>query len=581
LSFPKGICFTEPPLNPMNQINLDHYILTLLLLTPLIGAAIIAFIPEREGSKTHHIIALIITLLTFLFTLHLPAHFDYGAARAATGAGAFQFEQNLPWVTNPAIRYHLGVDGLSMWLVVLTGTLAPLGVLASWNAIATRTRLFFTLFLLQQVAMIGIFVSLDLFLYYGFWELSLVPMALLIAVYGRTEHRRRAAIKFFLYTFIPSALLLVAMIWLYARTGTFDLPELQRLAWQHAISPNGSALLLASLAFLFAFGVKVPIFPLHGWLSDAIQEAPTAAAMIIAAKLGLYSILRFSFGIFPEQSRHIAPLVLALGAIGIVYGALLALVQTDLKKLAAFSTLSAVSFVALGIYTFTPMGIDGGSFQILNESLIGAALFILLGLLYERYGTYDMRDYGGLAARHPWMVTFFVITSLAAVGLPMLNGFVGEFLILAGAMQTYIAHHVLWTVVGTTGVIFSAAYMLWMIQRVFYGRLGLRPEEVTGWDITAREHVELWPLAVLFLVMGVFSPIWMRAIDSYGSLAAANARWFVRTTSVPLSRLTPEQQRWVLEHQSQNAGQHPFVDPNLAAGALHKPAPAVNKGARY
>src|SRR5581483_1952624 len=216
----------------------------------------------------------------------------------------------------------------------------------------------------KQVAMIGIFVSLDLFLYYGFWELSLVPMALLIATFGRTENRRRAAIKFFLYTFIPSALLLVGMIWIYAHTGTFDLPTLQALARQHAISPNGTALLLCALAFHFAFGVKVPIFPLHGWLSEAVQDAPTGAVMVIAGKLGLYSILRFSFSIFPDQSRQLAPLLIALGAIGIVYGALIALVQTDLKKLASFATLSANSFIVLGIFTFTIAGLDGGTYQI-------------------------------------------------------------------------------------------------------------------------------------------------------------------------------------------------------------------------
>ena len=537
-------------------MNLDHTILTLLLLTPLVGAIIVALIPDREGTKLHHIIALVVTLLTLVFALHLPAHFDY------TSFGRFQFDQNNEWIASPAIRYHVGVDGLSMWLVILTSVLAPLGVLASWKAIKSRTRLFFTLFLLQQVAMIGIFVSLDLFLYYGFWELSLVPMALLIATFGRTENRRRAAIKFFLYTFIPSALLLVAMIWLYARTGTFDLPTLQTLAAQHAISTSGTALLLCSLAFLFAFGAKVPIFPLHGWLSEAVQEAPTAAVMVLAGKLGLYSILRFSFAIFPEQSHYIAPLLIALGAIGIVYGALLALVQTDLKKLAAFATLSANSFIVLGIFTFTLAGLDGGTYQILNESLIGAGLFILLGLLYERYGTYDMRDYGGLAARHPWMVTFFVITGLAAVGLPMLSGFVGEFLILSGTMQTFIAHHVLWTVVGTTGVIFSAAYMLWMIQRVFYGSLGLRPEEVSGWDLDAREHIELWPLAVLFLVMGIFSPYWTKAIDPY-SQAVARSVWTPNYAPLPPS--TPNS----------------FVDPNLGAAALGKQAPAANKGARY
>ncbi|HEV2576157.1 MAG TPA: NADH-quinone oxidoreductase subunit M [Acidobacteriaceae bacterium] len=542
-------------------MNLDHSILTLLILTPLVGAIIVALIPDREeGSKLHHIVALVVTLLTLAFALHLPAHFDYASF------GRFQFEQNADWIASPAIRYHLGVDGLSMWLVVLAGVLAPLGVLCSWNAIRSRSRLFFTLFLLQQVAMIGIFVSLDLFLYYGFWELSLVPMALLIATFGRTENRRRAAIKFFLYTFIPSALLLVGMIWLYAQTGTFDLPTLQTLAQQHAISTNGSALLLCSLAFLFAFGVKVPIFPLHGWLSDAVQEAPTAAVMVIAGKLGLYSILRFSFSIFPDQSRQLAPLLIALGAIGIVYGALIALVQTDLKKLASFATLSANSFIVLGIFTFTISGLDGGTYQILNESLIGAALFILLGLLYERYGTYDMRDYGGLAARHPWMVTFFVITGLAAVGLPMLSGFVGEFLILSGAMQTFVAHHVLWTVVGTTGVIFSAAYMLWMIQRVFYGSLGLRPEEVPGWDISAREHVELWPLALLFLVMGVFSPYWTKGIQTY-------------TTSIASRQTQPLPGTSAVDRpEAQPTG---FVDPNLGAAALGKQAPAINKGAHY
>jgi NADH-quinone oxidoreductase subunit M len=496
-------------------MNFDPIILTLIIAAPLAGAILLALIPEREGSKRHAIGALLVTLFTLLLTLHLPAHFNYHAA-----PHTFQFDQNIPWITSPAIRYHLGVDGLSMWLIVLAAFLAPLGVLASWNAIQTRTKLFYTLFLLQQVAMLGIFAALDLFLYYGFWELSLVPMTLLIATFGRTENRRRAAIKFFLYAFIPSAILLVAILWLYNLTGTFDLPTLQALAAAHHLAATPAALLLCSIAFLVAFAVKVPVFPLHGWLQDAVAEAPTAAVMVLAGKLGLYSILRFSFGIFPDQSRHVAPLLIALGAIGIVYGSLIALIKTDLKKLAAFSTLAHVSFVILGIFTFTVLGLDGGVFQILNESLIGAAFFILLGLLYERYGTYDMRDYGGLATRHPWMVTMFVITSLAAVGLPMLNGFVGEFLILSGSMQSLITHHILWTVIAATGVIFGATYMLWMIQRVFYGSIGIRPDEVPGYDLTAREHLELWPLAALFLIMGIASPLWMRAIDTYGAATA-------------------------------------------------------------
>ena len=550
-------------------MNIDAHILTILILTPLIGAVILAFLPEREGPnapKTHHIAALCITLLTFLETLHLPAHFLYGAP-------GFQFEQNSLWITNPNIHYHLGVDGLSMWLIVLTGFLAPVGVLVSWKVINTRAKLFFSLFLLQQVAMIGIFTSLDLFLYYGFWELSLVPLTILIATFGRTENRRRAALKFFLYAFIPSAILLVAFIWLYIRTGTFDFAVLQTLAITHKISANQNALWLCSLAFLIAFGVKAPIFPLHGWLTDAVQEAPTAVVMVLAGKLGLYSILRFSLGIFPEQSRHIAPLMIALGAIGIVYGALMALVQNDLKKLGAFSLLSHVSIIVLGIYSFSVAGLDGSVYQILNESLIGAALFTLMGLLYERYGTYDMRDYGGLAAKHAWMVTMFVLTALAAVGLPMLNGFVSEFLVLSGSFGSTIHHHILWSVVATTGVIFSAAYALSMIQRVFYGDLGLRSEEVPGSDLNVREHLTLWPFMALFLLMGLFSPYFMRAIDSYGTLTADKPDQFEPTR---MRHTESETYRPVATN-----GNPGFVDPTLAAAAQGKPAPKLNKGARY
>jgi len=488
-------------------MNINYTILPLIVLTPLVGALLLAVLPDR--GKTMQWGALAVTFVTFLLTLHMPFHYSYSAQ-----SGAFQFEQNLAWITSPAIHFHVGVDGLSMWLMVLTGFLAPLGVLISWRAIGERKRLFYILFLLQQVAMMGIFISLDLFLYYGFWELSLVPMTMLIASFGRSESRRRAAIRYFLYAFIPSGLLLVAMLWLYAQTGTFDLPRLAALATQHAISPNTAALWIASLGFLFAFAVKVPIFPLHGWLVDAVAEAPTAAVMVLAGKTALYSILRFSFAIFPEQSHRVAPLMISLGAIGIVYGALLALVQNDLKKLAAYSTLGHLSFITLGIFTFTIAGLDGGIYHILNESLAGAALFMLLGLLYERYGTYDMREYGGLAAKLPWMVTLFVITTLSIIGLPMLNGFVGEFLILSGSMQSTLAHHHLWTALATTGVILSAAYMLGMIQRVFYSGLGPKSERLATWDLDAREHLALWPMVALFLVMGVASPLWLRAIDA-------------------------------------------------------------------
>lgn len=551
--------------------DFNPIILTLLLAIPLVGAILIALLPDR--GKTMQWGALAITLLTFLATLHLPAHFNYAAAPAS-----FQFEQNLSWIPNPAIRYHLGVDGLSMWLVVLTGLLAPLGVLASWNveSIRSRAKLFYVLFLLQQVAMLGVFLSLDLFLYYAFWELSLVPMTLLIATFGRTGNRRRAAIKFFVYAFIPSALLLVAMLWLYARTGTFDLPQLQHLAAAHAISPNNAALSLAALAFLLAFAVKVPVFPLHGWMVDAIAEAPTAAVMVLVGKLGLYSILRFAFGIFPDQMHRAAPLMIALGGIGVVYGALLALIQKDLKRLAAFATLGALGFIVLGIFSFTTPGLSGGIFQILSESLSGAGLFLLLGFLYERFGTYDMRDFGGLAGKLPWLATFFVITGLSLIGLPMLNSFVGEFLILTGGMQSIFGHHIVWTTIATTGVILSAAYMLTATQRVFYGELGLRSENPAP-DLLPREHLAMWPLLILFLVLGTASPYWMRSIDPVGHRLASTAPTNTRfdTARVP--------------HPSQSDGwdvnrsptPKPFVDPTLAAAALGKPTPPPNKGARY
>ena len=433
-------------------------------------------------------------------------------------------------------------------------------MLASWNKIDHRQKTFYSLFLLQQVAMLGIFVALDLFVYYAFWELSLVPMTILIATFGRTKNRRRAAIKYFLYAFIPSALLLVGMLWLYAKTGTFDMPQLAALAAAHQIPGRSIALWLVSLCFLLAFAVKVPIFPLHGWLKDAIAEAPTAAVMVLAGKTGFYSILRFSFSIFPEQSHRIAPLMIALGAIGIVYGSLIAITRKDLKELAAYSTLGHLSFITLGIFTFTIAGLDGGMYQILNHGISGGALFLLLGFLYERYGTYDMRDLGGLAARLPWMVTLYVITTLSLIGLPMLNSFVGEFLILTGSMQANIsAHHTAWTVLATTGVILSAAYMLLMIQRVFYGHLGVFSEDVPSRDLNLREHLSLWPFVALFVAMGVASPLWMNTLDFYAQRVAVQPQV-----------LAPAAQPISADAANTDSERPTFVDPELKNAALNE-----------
>ena len=481
----------------MNAIN--ESILTWILLLPLAGAVLVALMPDR--GKLPNWIALLTSLATFGFTLHLPAHF-------LLGQGGFQFQIDLPWIENPAIFYHVGVDGLSLWLVVLTGLLAPIGVLASWNAIKERRKVFFALFLVQQTAMFGVFISLDLMLYYGFWELSLVPMAILIAMYGRKDGPK-AAIKFFLFTFIPSAPLLVALLWLYARTGSFDFATLQILI-THGALPAG-ALFWVALAFLFAFAVKVPVFPLHGWLADTFTEAPVALAMVVAGKLGLYSMLRFHIGLFPVQARAAAPYLIALAVVGMLYGACLALVQRDFWRLIAFAALSHLSLITQGIYGLTFTGWDGAVYQILNHGVIDGALFVLLGFLYDRYQTSQIGDYGGLAGKLPRTATLFVIASLAMIGLPMLNGFVGEFLILS---STFTGVSKSWAIAASLGVILGAAYMLWLVQRIFYGPESNLATSKPADDLHFRELAVLAPLAVLMLVMGLAPSLWMQSIET-------------------------------------------------------------------
>ena len=478
---------------------MDSSILTLILLVPLAGAALVALFPDR--GKLPAWLTLLTTLITFGLTLHLPAHFD-------TTQSSFQFVVNQKWIENPAIYYHVGVDGLSLWLVVLVGLLGIVGTLASWNVIHQRRKIFFSLFLVQQTAMYGVFISLDLMVYYGFWELSLVPMAILIAMYGRKEGPK-AAIRFFLFTFIPSAPLLVAILYLYARTGTFNLVDLRADVAVGAI-PAG-ALFWVALAFLFAFAVKVPVFPLHGWLADTFGEAPVAMAMVVAGKLGVYSMLRFHVGLFPVQAKAIAPLLIALAGIGILYGACLALVQRDFWRFLAFAALSHLSLITLGVYGFTFTGWSGATFQILNNELIDAALFVLFGALESRYATAQIGSYGGLAARLPRLATIFVIVSLAMVGLPLMNGFVGEFLILSSTFAS-VSHG--WAIAATTGVILSAAYMLRLVQRVFYGPESKLSATGTAADLRIGEQSVLWPLAVLMLVMGVAPNFWFRGIQT-------------------------------------------------------------------
>ena len=480
----------------MDAIN--NSILTLLLLVPLAGALMVAIVPDR--AKLPNWIALLTTLVSLGLALHLPFHYDLAQ-------GSFQFVINNAWIESPAIFYHVGVDGLSLWLVVLTGLLGPIGVLASWNAINERRKIFFALFLVQQTAMVGVFISLDLMLYYAFWELSLVPMAILIAMYGRKDGPK-AAMKFFLFTFIPSAPLLVAILWLYSKTGSFDFVTLHNSIALWLISSG--PLCWVALSFLFAFAVKVPVFPLHGWLADSYSEAPVALAMIIAGKLGLYSMLRFHVGLFPAQAKALAPWLIALAVIGILYGACLALVQRDFWRLLAFASLSHLSLIVLGIYGFTLTGTTGAVYQILNHGVIDGALFMLLGILYDRYGTSEIGAYGGLASKLPRTVTVFVITSLAMIGLPLLNNFVGEFLILS---NTFMGVSKGWAIAAALGVILSAAYMLSLVQRIFYGTESALVTSKPPDDLHFRELIVLWPLAVLMLVMGVVPSLWLPTIE--------------------------------------------------------------------
>jgi NADH-quinone oxidoreductase subunit M len=477
----------------------DPIIVNLILLAPLAGALLVALMPNR--GKLPNWIALLTTLFTFLCTLHLPAHFNLAQH-------GFQYEINIPWIENPAISYHVGVDGLSLWLIVLTGLLAPVGVIASWNAITERPKIFYSLFLVQQTAMLGVFVSLDLMLYYGFWELSLVPMAILIAMYGRKKGPA-AALKFFLFTFIPSAPLLVAILWLYARTGTFDFVTLQILLTHGIFSTAATG--WVALAFLFAFAVKVPVFPLHGWLGDTFSEAPVALAMIVAGKLGLYSMLRFHVGLFPAQARAAAPWLIALAVIGILYGACMALVQRDFWRLLAFAALSHLSLIVLAIYGLTFSGWSGAVYQILSHGVVDAALFLLLGLIYDRYATSEIAAFGGLAANLPRLATFFVIATLAMIGLPLLSGFVGEFIILSTAFSSVSRS---WAIAAALGVILGAAYMLSLVQRLFYGPQSSMVVSKPSSDLRFMQLAILTPLAILFFALGAVPSLWLNAIET-------------------------------------------------------------------
>ena len=478
-----------------------QYLLTVLILLPVAGAlAAIAwnFTPRRQEGH-YKWIALVFTVLNFVLSLLL-------ITGVGTGTSEFRFETNVNWIGAIGARYHVGVDGISLWLVLLTTLLMPISVLASWTAIKKRQLSYYIFMLLLEGAMIGVFVSLDLLLFYLFFEASLVPMFFLIGIWGG-ERRIYAAVKFFIYTAVGSLLMLVGIIWLYFLYGTFDYSTiLAAMTANPGILSTSGAEFWLFLAFAIAFFIKVPLFPFHTWLPDAHTEAPTAGSVILAGvllKMGTYGLLRFNLALFPNASRAWAPVIITLAIIGIIYGALVAMVQPDVKRLVAYSSVSHMGFVVLGLFSFTETGMQGALYQMLNHGVSTGALFLFVGFIYERRHTRLISDFGGLATPMPWFSTLFVIASLSSIGLPFLNGFVGEFLILLGTWTSQaIQRSWIATMLASTGVIWAAVYMLWMLQRVVFGKV-TNPENAKLSDLNAREIGLLVPLMVLMLLMGV------------------------------------------------------------------------------
>jgi len=469
-------------------------LLTLVLFLPLAGFLCALAIP-RSNPQLSRNFALGCSLAAFLASLGLLIGFDRGIAGE-------QFALDIPWIATPEIHFHVGIDGISLWLIILSTFLTPICMLISWTSIQDRVKEFFAFLLLLECGLVGVFMAQDLFLFYVFWEVSLVPMYFLIGIWGH-DRRIYAAVKFFLYTMAGSVLMLTAIIFLYNKTGTFSYPLLLSMLSDGRLTFTGQEQMLLFLAFFVAFAIKVPIFPLHTWLPDAHVEAPTAGSIMLASvmlKMGTYGILHFCLPLFPAAARQCAPWIAVLAIIGILYGALVAMVQPNLKKLVAYSSVSHLGFVILGIFSFTQMGLDGAVYQMLNHGISTGALFLLVGLLYERRHSLVISDFGGVATVAPWLATAFLITTLASIGLPVLNNFVGEFLVLQGAaMANYT-----WTVYAAIGVIFSACYMLWMYQRVFYGETGETVRHHMP-DLRLREWAAIVPLIVMMVWMGVYS----------------------------------------------------------------------------
>ena len=485
-----------------------HHILSVVLFTPLVGALLLLFIP-RENEQAHKIAGNIFGMLGFLVSLPLLRWFK-------PEWGGFTFEENASWIPSIGARYHLGIDGISLLLVMLTTFLGMIAILSSWSAIHQRTKEYYILLLLLQTGMIGVFVSLDFFLFYVFWEVMLVPMYFLIGVWG-SERRLYAAIKFFLYTLAGSVVMLLGILALYfyapltpEGTRTFDVPTLLAAA-QNFSDPLKIWLFWG---FFFAFAIKVPMFPFHTWLPDAHTEAPTAGSVILAGvllKMGTYGFIRFSLPLLPVDPllrSRIIKVVIFLSLVGIVYGALVCLMQKDMKRLIAYSSVSHLGFCTLGIFALDPNGLSGSVLQQINHGISTGALFLIVGVLYERRHTRLISEFGGLATPMPNFAAVYLIISLSSLGMPLLNGFIGEFTILQGAFQVSKA----WAAWGTLGVVLGAAYLLWLYQRVMFGAVTLPVNEHLP-DLNLREYCTLVPLVLLAFWIGIYPKPFFAIID--------------------------------------------------------------------
>ena len=483
---------------------MDYPILSYLIFFPLVGVILLLFL-GREKEKLLKGITLGVTLVEFIFSL--PLAFNFRAEMAG-----MQFSEYVDWIPTLGIAYRVGLDGISLWLVLLTTFLSVIAVLACWEDIKLHVKEFLICLLLLETGMVGVFVALDVFLFYVFWEVMLFPMYFLIGVWGNPARRIYAAMKFVLFTLVGSLLMLVAILYIYfyhhSITGqyTFDL-----MSWYELSLPH-SAQLWLFMAFGLAFAIKVPMFPFHTWLPDAHTEAPTVGSVILAAvllKMGTYGFLRYNLPLFPEMSVDFVPVISILAIIGIIYGALVAMVQVDVKRLVAYSSVSHLGFVMLGLFTFNLQGIEGGIIQMINHGLSTGALFLLVGMLYERRHTRMIAEFGGLSRVMPIYATFFMIVTLSSIGLPGLNGFVGEFLILVGTFRT----NVVYAVFAATGVILAAVYMLWMFQRVMFGEV-TNPKNEGLSDMTKREVAVLLPVVILIIWIGVYPKPFLKPMEA-------------------------------------------------------------------